>query len=69
METPEKKMQFEPLVPLGIFLIFFGIIITYAATIPTDRIDKLVNLISGLAFLAWGAGWFYVGWRRIKKNR
>ncbi len=69
MEEQEKKPQFEALVPLGIFLMFFGAVITYAATIPTDRIDKLVNFICGLAFLAWGGAWFYVGWRRTRKEK
>jgi|GEM_PF-3192094 hypothetical protein len=68
MEHEKKKAQFEPLVPLGIFLTFFGMIIVYATTIPADPIDKWVNFISGLAFLIWGTAWFIVGWRRRKKN-
>lgn len=69
MGEEKKKPQFEPMVPLGIFLSFFGLVIIYATRIPEDFIDKMVNLISGLAFLVWGLGWFLVGWRRRKKNQ
>jgi hypothetical protein len=70
METPKKKRQeFEPLVPLGIFLIVFGLVITYAASIPPEWSDKIVDLAAGLAFLTWGGAWFYVGRRRSQKAR
>jgi len=62
-----KKPAFEPLAPIGIFLMVFGVIITYATVYPTQFADKMVNLISGIAFLVWGGAWFYVGWKRIKK--
>ena len=73
MSVPDKKKgtkpTFEPLVPLGIFLIMFGVIIVYATIIPKDFVDKMVNLVSGLAFLIWGGVWFYVGFMRMRKMR
>ncbi len=62
-----KKPTFEPLVPLGIFLMVFGVIITYSTVYPVEFADKMVDLVSGLAFLVWGGAWFYVGWKRTRK--
>ncbi len=72
-----KKPSFEPLVPLGIFLIIFGVMITIVPFLPASLLgdkeigstDKIVNLLSGFAFLAWGGGWFYVGWNRTKRMK
>jgi len=64
-----KKPTFEPLMPLGIFLVIFGLIITYSTVYPPEFADKMVDLISGLVFLVWGGAWFYVGWKRTKKAR
>jgi hypothetical protein len=74
-----KKPSFEPLVPLGLFLVIFGAIITAVPIMPASwlgqgtreigEMDKVVNLVSGLAFLIWGGAWFYVGWSRTQKLR
>jgi len=72
-----KKPGFEPLVPLGLFIVIFGVIITAVPFLPASLLggkpivwtDKLVNFFSGLAFLAWGGAWFYVGWKRTRKAR
>jgi hypothetical protein len=74
-----KKPTFEPLVPLGIFLVIFGAVITAVPVMPeswlggTDRaigeLDKVVNYVSGLAFLIWGGAWFYVGWKRTQRAK
>ena len=77
-EKPKhKKPSFEPLVPLGIFLIIFGAIITIVPFLPASMLgarqvefaDKVVNFVSGLAFLTWGGGWFALGLRRTRKIR
>ncbi len=72
-----KKPSFEPLVPLGIFLVIFGAVIVAVPFMPGSwltgkemtRVDRRVDYVSGLAFLAWGGAWFYVGWKRMKKAR
>jgi hypothetical protein len=72
-----KKNTFEPLVPLGLFLIVFGVLITIVPFLPASllgekeigSIEKIVNLVSGFAFLAWGGGWLYVGWNRAKRMK
>jgi hypothetical protein len=78
-EPKHKKPSFEPLVPLGLFLVIFGAIITSVPVMPESwlgqggreigEMDKIVNFVSGLAFLLWGGAWFYVGWKRTKKMR
>ena len=78
METEKKnKSKFEPLVPLGIFLIVFGALITAVPVMPASWLgnkeiefaDMMINVISGLAFLVWGLVWFYVGYRRYQKSK
>jgi hypothetical protein len=76
-ETQKKKPTFEPLVPLGIFLVIFGAVITAVPIMPESWLgnkeilfaDKIINITSGLAFLTWGGAWFYVGWKRTQRAK
>jgi hypothetical protein len=79
LKHKHTKPSFEPLVPLGLFLVIFGAIITAVPFMPASwlgqgvreigEMDKVVNLVSGLSFLIWGGAWFYVGWSRTQKLR
>lgn len=63
----EKQEQFEPLQAIGLFWIFFGILILIAVLFTETGIGKITNLICGGILLLVGLACFFRG--KAKKNR
>lgn len=63
-----KEKNFQPLQPVGIFLIFFGAATAAASLLSMPLADKLINLVSGLLLVAIGVFCLWISWRRIRKQ-
>lgn len=63
----ERGREFEPLAAIGVFLLMFGAIITWATTVPEEFWDRMINLAAGLTLLAIGLFCFLMGRSRAKK--
>ena len=62
-----KKLEFQSLQLMGLFLSIFGIIMIFAVIFPEDLQGKLTNLSAGIVLLAIGVGSIIRG--RLQSNK
>jgi hypothetical protein len=54
---------------LGFFILFFGVIVTFAMIYSETRIEQMTCLTSGLTLVAIGGGMMLVARKIIKKQK
>ncbi len=64
-KAKEKSAQINN--ALGVFILFFGIVILIATTHTNTYIGEMTNLVAGLILCAIGAGMIIKSWMTIKK--
>ncbi len=64
-KAKEKSAQINN--ALGVFILFFGIVILIATTHTSTFVGEMTNLVAGLILCAIGAGMIIKSWMTIKK--
>jgi len=67
--SAERKLEFQSLQLIGLFLSVIGIIMIIAIIFPENLEGKITNLIAGLILLGFGIGAFLKGKsHKVKKE-
>ena len=70
MSAPDKTpTDYDPLQPLGVFLVVFGLAVLLALFVDMPPMDRFINLAAGLTVSGIGLAFWLVGHRRLKKIR
>lgn len=54
---------------LGFFILFFGVIVTFAMIYSETRVEQMTSLASGLTLVVIGGGMMLVARKIIKKQK
>ena len=54
---------------LGFFILFFGVIVTFATIYSETHVEKMTSLASGLTLVVIGGGMMLVARKIIKKQK
>jgi len=66
--TKAEAKGFEPTIPVGVFLLVFGLVVLGAAFLDMSTSDKMINAGSGLILIAVGAFCYAIGWFRKRRR-
>jgi hypothetical protein len=73
MTTPSTSPPFDPLRPVGVFLIGFGLLVAAAPIAPFVKplpaADLVIDVMAGLVIAGIGAAFYFVGRRRGSTGR
>ncbi len=67
IEIKGKLKTFQINQALGLFILFFGIVVSIALIFPESDIQRMTNLVAGLTLVIIGGGMMLFARKNIKK--
>jgi hypothetical protein len=66
--TRAEAKGFEPTIPVGVFLMVFGLVVLGAAFLEMGTTDKMINAGSGAILIGIGIFCYAIGWFRKRRR-